>query len=116
MHEGTYTFALNDTALNQNRNKHAAATFSYVTDSGDVVTVELTGTERVANVDVDVDTGSDDDDSEWYEIAGIVVAVVLAVVLIVYGGCVWKQKRDNAKKREDDLIAGLVDVTADSSA
>mmetsp|Transcript_24134 Transcript_24134/g.40995 ORF Transcript_24134/g.40995 Transcript_24134/m.40995 type:complete len:1132 (-) Transcript_24134:1892-5287(-) len=116
MHEGTYTFALNDTALNQNRNKHAAVTFSYVTDGGEVVSIELTGTETVANVDVDVDSGSDDDDSKWYEIAGIVVAVVLAVVLIVYGGCVWKQKRDNAKKREDDLSAGLVDVAADSTA
>lgn len=115
VNEGTYTFALNDTVLNRNRNKHAAVRFSYVTDNGDVVSVDLTGTETVENFDVDTDTDNDDDDENWYEVAGIVVAIVIGVVALIYGGCVWKQKREDAKQKEDQLIAGLVDVT-DSTA
>ena len=81
---------MNDTALVQNRNKHAAAKFSYTTDSGIVVSVELTGTETVANFDIDTDPGGDDDDDEkWYVVAGIVVGCVVGVVLLIYGACVW---------------------------
>lgn len=86
--EGSYTLALNDTALVASRNKHAMARFSFTTDSGEVVSVDLVGTETTTNFDVDVDS-SDDDDEPWYEIAGIVVAIVVAVVVIIYGFCIW---------------------------
>lgn len=86
--EGSYTFALNDTALAANRNKRAMVRFSYTMDNGEVVSVDLIGTETVSNIDVNIDP-SDDDDEPWYEIAGIVVAIVIAVVVLVYGCCIW---------------------------
>jgi hypothetical protein len=89
LQEGSYTFALNDTALAAGRNKHAMARFSYTTDTGTVVSVDLTGTETVANFDIDIDPNDDDDDAPWYEVAGIVVAIVIGFVVIVYGGCIW---------------------------
>ena len=65
------------------------ARFSYTTDTGTVVSVDLTGTETVANFDIDIDPNDDDDDAPWYEVAGIVVAIVIGFVVIVYGGCIW---------------------------
>lgn len=64
--------------------------FSYTTESGAVVSVDLVGTETVSNFDVDLDPDDDDDDDEkWYEVAGIVVAIVIGFVVLVYGCCVW---------------------------
>jgi hypothetical protein len=65
------------------------AKFSYTTDSGAIVSVDLTGTETIANFDIDTDSNDDDDGDAWYEIAGIVVAIVIAFVVIVYGCCIW---------------------------
>lgn len=88
--EGSYTFALDDTALEASRNKHAMVQFSYQTSSGATVSVDLTGTETVANFDIDTGSNDDDDDDKaWYEVAGIVVAIVIAIVVLIYGGCVW---------------------------
>ena len=86
--EGTYTFALNDTALWESRRKNAKVIFSWTTNDGTVVSVELSGTELVENVAIDLDS-NDDDNSEWWHTALIVVAAVVGVVVLIYGLCVW---------------------------